>query len=290
MSNLQYKSKFNARQIILVALVTTLLALLGLLVFGLYPLQNRYYDLRGEIAVVESRINAFRSLADNKPFEIQVRRAEAANAKMNVEWRELKENVRTFGEDAVLADILASSEEGRIDYKVALYDARQWIGYRARNQNVSVPMDLGMKETIETDEVMESKLWQLAANVSLLEIAIGSNVDSISEIEVLDPVSHSLTAVENVYMLIYPVKLEMVCSYASFLKFFSSLNDDERFYAPQRLLIESVGPKKPEMLRVSVVCSAILFRPNPPGSKISDMILDGPTDVPDYDAFEEDPE
>ena len=260
MSDLKYSNSSQARRRIAGVFTATFIGVVALLLFGAYPLQRRRSDLRERINQMDSRIESYIDLSGEQPLARQVAEAQRRNGALANEWQRLKSRVRTFDKDARLADILASSEEGRIDYKVALYDARQRVSKRAGLENVAVPPSLGMKETIDTDEVMESKLWQLASNVKLVEQIIDSRPDVVESIDVLNPIVFSLTPIKDSYMLLYPLKMRIVGTYASLLSLSTKLESDNSFYAPQRMLVERLKPGAPGELGIESVYSAIQFR------------------------------
>lgn len=287
MSGKEYRKSAHARRAIAVIFVLCVLVVALELVFGAYPLRREKMRIGEEMAEVNAGIASFRAKTGERPVEERLNDARAANAEMKAAWTRLKWQVSTFGEQERLADILASSEEGRIDYKVALFDARQWIDYQSRNNDTAFPPDLGMKEAIGTDEVMESKLWQLAANVSLAEVVIASGIESVEAIAVLDPVSRALTIGEHPYLMLYPVEVRMRGSYADLLKFMRNIGGEERFFVPLRLLVENIDPSRPDRLGVRTVCAALVFKKELPGVSGAEEGTAGEDAAPDTAAEEE---
>lgn len=260
MNNLKYSNSTLSRRRIAAVFLTTAFAVILLIAFGVYPLQKTSIRLNDEISELETRINSCRSRFGRESLDEQVKLAQEINSKLEKDWQKLSSKVATFNQNAKLEDVLASSEEGRIDYKVALYDARQRIGKKSDVEGIEVPADLGMEETIGTDEVMESKLWQLAANVYLTERLIEKGIQSVNSIEMLDPVAYLLTAFGEAYMLFYPVRIQIRCTYSSFLESLHTVEEENGFYAIQRLLVRRADTEDPELLEATIVCSALLFR------------------------------
>jgi len=266
MSGKEYRKSAHARRAIAGIFVVCVLVVALELIFAAYPLRRDKLRIADELADVNAGISSFQAKAGARPIEERLEAARTANARMKSAWDRLKWRVSTFGEQEKLADILASSEEGRIDYKVALFDARQWIEYQSRNNDTTFPPDLGMKEAVGTDEVMESKLWQLAANVSLAEVVISSGIESVEAIAVLEPVLRSLTIGEHPYLTLYPVEVQMRGSYSDLLKFMRNISGEERFFVPLRLLVENVDPSRPDQLTIRTACAALVLKKELPGA------------------------
>ncbi len=261
MSTKQYSNASLARRRILAIIVVTLAVVAGMLLFGAYPICNRVAGLNLDIGEVDSALIPYLRLLSQEPLSSRVERELRLKTEMSSEWDELVERVQTFSSPAKLADLLASSEEGRIDYKVALFDARQCMSQFAGESDVAIPSDLGMTETIGTDEVMASRLWQLATNVSLIGLLIDSGAIAIDSILLLDPIDFPVTALGDSSILkIYPVKFTAIMPFDALVKLIRAFDKNERFFAMQRLMVKSIDPKQPDILRVKAVSSALLFR------------------------------
>lgn len=273
MSNLDYNKTRGSRRLLGTIFVSTMVAVMLIVLMVVYPMRRRLDAVESNIEDVDARIEEFRDSLGTIDLVERVGAARSANEAMKAEWRKLIRQTRTYKKNELLADILATPEEGRIDYKVALYDARQWVGYRARNQSVWFPPDLGMEETVGADEVMESKLWQLAANVSLAEMVIDCGIGLVEQVDLFEPSFHDFSIYGDRQMVLYPIKLDMESSYQPFLQFLGKLGNSERFYALQRLMVESMGPRNLEKLKIRAVCTAMLYK-NWPGDEDSIGIVD----------------
>lgn len=261
MSTKQYSNARLARQKILAAVVVTLAVVAGMLLFGAYPMYSRVATLNQQIEEVDSALIPYLRLLSQEPLSSRVERELRLKSEMSNEWIELVDRVQTFSSPAKLADLLASSEEGRIDYKVALFDARQRMSQVAASRDVVIPSDLGMTETIGTDEVMASRLWQLATNVSLIELLIDSGALAIDSIRLLDPIDFPVTSLGDSSILkIYPVQFTAIMPFDALVKLIRNFDKGDRFFAMQRLMVMSIDPKQPDILRVNAVASALLFR------------------------------
>jgi hypothetical protein len=273
MNNAPYSHGSGARGRIAAVFLVTIVAGASLLLFGALPLHREAERLQRRLDDVHARIRAFAS-AGIEPLEEQLARERRESSALAAMWDTLRETVRTFPGETRLDDLLATSEEGRIDYKVALYDARQRIAKEADLRGIEVPPDLGMVETVGADEVMESKLWQLATIVVLTERLLEEGATSILSMEALDPIAYSLSSEPDRYLLLYPVRFVVQCPYSVFLQFLESIGRPRSFFALQRLRVEDADPASPRNLIVRFVCSALRFHESPPAAKAEEPELD----------------
>ncbi len=260
MTTIEYSNSSEVRRRIVLIFVLLVVSIVVFWIFAVYPLRNESLRLQNDIQDIDGEIAMHTVLVSDEPLDRRLQRERRKNRNLANEWLKLRRQVRTFGENAELEKFLSSSEEGRIDYKVALYDARQRLEKKAAMHELVFPEDMGMDEAIGTDEVMETKLWQLAANVYLMERLIGPEVFSIDSIKIMDPIAFSLTAGIDSYMVLYPVKVEMSYTHRGFLSFLDAIEQEQGFYALQRLMVERIGPGETGVLKVRAVCSALVFR------------------------------
>jgi hypothetical protein len=261
-----YRKSGTVRQAIAAVFIATVLAVALLLIFGLRPLQREQARCRDELYSLDSEMFALRSADGAEDLDRRLARAEIENARMKAVWNDLRPRVRTFDDDELLENILAASQGGRIDYKVALYNVRQWIEYESLN-NTSFPPTLGMRETVGTDEIMELKLWHLAANVKLAEVIIASGIEAVESVSVPEPILRTLTIESGSHLLLYPLSLQMKGSYSSLLDFMHNIAGAQRFFAPMRMMVATHDTRRPEIVSVRAVCAALAFRDELPAAE-----------------------
>lgn len=239
-------------------------ALVLALLLGLVwmPLQRERATLAARRADLADALRPYTAGTGTNSLYDQVLREKMTRDRLRAEWTVLETRTQTLKPGAALADVLSSSEEGRIDFKVALFDARNRLGKKAIEKSVGLPSDLGMAETIGADEDTETRLWQLAATVMLLEQSIDLGIPVIHEVKVKNPLSFPMVYTPYASVMIYPVRITMTCSYAQTLAFLDALMGGGTFFALQRMDIEKPAARDlgDEGLRVTLTCGAVVFR------------------------------
>ncbi|MFP6907029.1 MAG: hypothetical protein VCG02_17545 [Verrucomicrobiota bacterium] len=160
-----------------------------------------------------------------------------------------------------LADIDQQSG-GRIDFKVALLEAREYLQARA-GEDRTFPEQLGMADTIATDEKAESRLRQLAAIVKLVEQVQNLGVSHIDHIQPLLPLSYPQRQDDESLTREFPVQIRFVCAYGEMIRFLDSLQRSDRFFTLRRLQCEKLKGDGSDRIRVTAVCGAGLVQGRP---------------------------
>lgn len=248
------------RRVLGCTLFMTVLILSTMVFFFFLPLRRQYRGVKAEIARVKRDLFAYRRDPAGQPLRVQLGRGMARYEQLQRERVCLQARVDTFRAGSPLTQALSSDEEGRIDFKVALFDARQRLQQRASNREVSLPPDLGMEETIGADEHAETRLWQLAAIVKLVEQSIDLGIPIIEKIEPLRPVSYPVSEDEDVVVHEFPVRVIMSCPFEMLLAFIDDLLKEGHFFALRRFRAERRDKVGSAYLTVDAVCGGALLR------------------------------
>ena len=246
------------RWVLFIILTSTLV--LAFMLLHLLTLKERCVGLDADIVGIEEEMRFFYKSRDDRPIEADLARTAAMYDHLQQEWEHLRAGVATFQSRSSLAETLPADEEGRIDFKVALFEARARLQEQAAARGVTVPLDLGIDETIGADEHAETRLWQLSAIIELLEQSVALGIPSIDSIESLPTIIHPLTEEENAVAEEFPVRLTMHGPFATFLEFIDALVDDGKFFALRRFWLEKEGHRNSSNLKITTVCGSVLFR------------------------------
>jgi len=260
-----YISAERARRRIGATIGFTAMALLLLLLLGVLPLRRERQRLGRTLQGVSHDLQPYLALVREEPLSVRVERERRDLQRLRTEWEHLRARAETFPPDTRLVDVLDSPEEGRIDYKVALYDARNRLGEMARAAGVTLPDDLGLPETIGAEESAETRLWQLVVISQLLERSIGLDIPVIHAIRAYDPLLYNLTAPRSIFILLYPVRMETRQTYGQWIGLLDAMLDQEVNFTVQRFEARIADIGDDPLLNVSMICSAVLFRSGLPG-------------------------
>lgn len=256
---------------------TAVFAVVLLLVF-LVPLRRERQQQETHIRQVERELLAIWRSRGHVPLHVQTDMARELNVRLKQEWRLLRTQVDTFRGQSPLAQALSSDEEGRIDFKVALFDARIRLAEMAAERNASLPADLGVPEKIATDEDAETRRWQLASVYRLLEVLLDVGVPAVESVEAIPPVVHMVRTDEDLEAQEYLVRLTVTCPFETLLPMIERLSGGEPFFAVRRFLSEKRDPSGSEGIRVALMCGGIRFAPPKPdpGPPSPPEMLEGP--------------
>ncbi len=143
----------------------------------------------------------------------------------------------TFNDNRPSSAFDSIQDEGRIDFEVALYNARTNLAARASEVGVIMPQSLGLDTAIRSDLRIETALGQLAATVDLLNRILDAGVTAIEQIQPLPPRMRTLEDVPIARLREYPVRLVVRCSFDQALRILLALGDPEAGFALERFSI-----------------------------------------------------
>ncbi|MCF7838762.1 MAG: hypothetical protein K9N49_09045 [Candidatus Marinimicrobia bacterium] len=235
------------------------------LLLGLWVLPLRQQDavLRGQLTALAVELAPYRAREEALSLAEQVGRAQATEAALQAEMAGLMALRDTFQGASPFEQVLPSAEEGRIDFKVALFNARDVLLSRTRQRNVQIPPGLGMAETIGADELAETRLWQLASIVRLIEQSLEAEIPLIERIEPLPPIAYAGLNAEGLSLREFPIRIVFSGSFLHMLSFLERLMQNEAFFALRRFRVESLITEDALRLRVHAICGAGLLRAAP---------------------------
>ena len=184
--------------------------------------------------------------------------AEQQNQRLQQTWEQHRLQVDTFHGTLPERARIAASGDARIDFKVARFNAHEALQELAAANSVKLTDELGIEETIDTEEDTEARLWELGSLVRLAELLISGGVESIDTIVALPPFVYADVPDENEHTLAFPVKVSLQCEYAQLQPLLRALSQEDCFYAISQCDVSrpSLGSQH---LRVQLVCSALRF-------------------------------
>jgi hypothetical protein len=253
-------SPARERRLIGGILLTSGVLCLLLLALGFFPLRARKNALLKEMVRLDAELDPYQRKSEAPYLPIQMRREAGLNRQLEARWADLRQTVRTFRENTVSSQFLTSSEGGRIDFKVALFDARQKLAELSEAKQIKLPPDLGMDETIAADEDSETRLWQLAGTVKLLNTLIEIAVPEVLNITSQKPVVFELSHPDYAGLWEYPLTVELRCDYSTLLNVLGQLQRPETFFSIRRVRVRQTGGTVPEPLHVSLTVGADVLR------------------------------
>ena len=179
------------------------------------------------------------------------------------ELKQLRERFHTFA-DVMAEKASREGQEGRIDFKVSLEEAREYLQAEASSSGVSLPLDLGMPDTIASDEKAPSRIGQLATVVRLVEVILPLDIRKVTDIQPLLPLSYPRDEGDPLVTREFPVRVGMECTDVQLQAFLRAIQLPESFFTLRRIQVEMLEPGTEGLLKVEVVCGAGVIRPEVP--------------------------
>lgn len=240
-------------------LVACLVIAGALWAFVLNPLHEEAEACGEQILNVEEELAAFQIHMEDGGLSERLKAATLRNRHLVAEWDFLRERMDTFRDYKDIRKTLPTYDDGRIDFKVALFDAREQLLENAEAAGVVLPEDLGVSETIGSEERAELRLWHLVATMRLVQLAIDASLPSIEQIESGVPRSFPLNDDATQMAMEFPTRMVVRCSFKHLVGFLDMLSEKGSFYTVRKVRVERMGTHGPRMLEAEIVAGAFLF-------------------------------
>jgi len=225
------------------------IALNVLLLFGGWKLLNQEL---ASCRAIDRGISQAQAKVEARRQEVEAEAASLRATRQQLESRlaAWRQELAPLKNDPVLASG-ARSEEGRIDFKVALFETRHRLRERAEKNELWIPDDIGLSNTIAKGEDTETRLWQLATVAHLIDGALSVELPSIDYLKPL--ASTNALAGQRLEYYEYPVELSVLCSYRDWLNLHQHFATERPYLALRRLSVEVDRPFPSTMLSVQAV-------------------------------------
>jgi len=237
---------------------------LGVVVCGwlmmLRPLRARSTALARSTAEAAAQLAPYETATGEIAVRSEVAAEQAHRSALQIAWAQATTYLATFKKNKEIARVLTEGEPDHIDFKVALFDARRLLVRKARRNRVVLPPDLGIDEAVDSAKDPRGLMLQLASVEKLARLLVALQIPRIKRIEPLPPEIHTLGEGPDVHMREYPIRLEIRCDYAALRKLITAVSEAEHFFAVRRLRAEKAELAEPDLLDVSAVFGALVFR------------------------------
>lgn len=236
-------------------------AALGGLVFLLGVLHltvvyQRQGQLSRELEELREQVAVFEAGEDGRSFQDLLLRDRARFASLVREWENLEPRIQQFREKS-LAEIFPRNPEGRIDFKIAIIEARQLLLKLSQEHVTVLPPHLGIPDTLAESEQADIRQGQLTATLRILVKCIRLDIPEIFQVQPLPPVRFPRE--EGASLMVYPIYVVFESSYETLARLLHEIQNKELFFALKHLHVESFFPEAPERLRVHVLWNAAGF-------------------------------
>lgn len=162
-----------------------------------------------------------------------------------------------------------ASAEARIDFKVALQEARERLHEEAIARGYQYPETLGMTETISAEENTETRMRQLQTAIRIAELCMQHEVAHVQSFRPLHPHPRYPPATTNeLWAVDYPVEVHISCRYDQLIHLLDALRGKNEFISLYSMTTTHPGPENPDMLAVRLVLGLGRMQVNNPARRV----------------------
>ena len=246
---------WNERQQ-LTALAVGLVLLIGAAYyFVMLPVIRNRRVLESEIARMRQTMAAGGALLEELPLESRRNALRQAAVRRRECWEKAARELSTFEKQ----EILRTTEVGKIDFKVALFEVRERLRRKADEYGIRPTYELAIDEKVLSNEDARKRMLQLRAAERIMDTTLGLKVHRIESVEPLEPVAHQDPETGEVFLEEYPVRIQFVGNIENVYAFFQELFQTNRVFAVRRMRLEKESLNNPDRIRAEATVSALVF-------------------------------
>jgi Tfp pilus assembly protein PilO len=269
MNSLNLKSWSEGQQVLAVILMA------GLLIFTLWfslllPLSRRRQLLENDIEEMRSYLRQKNYLLDEATLQKKKLEEHRQGALLYEEWVEASARLATFENQ----EELTTSLVGHIDFKVALFDVQQRLRKKSRALGIGLPYDLGMAETVGSEEDARKLMLQLRAVEKLVDLGLDLKIGMIRDVKPAAPLSFGAGANNETFLEEYPVTIRFFGRLENVYDLLRALLEPEHAFMLRNLRIEATSGRERGLLDVTASVSALVFLKDPKDVKLAPDLPD----------------
>lgn len=253
---IRLQTKYKPSQRTALIIVPTLLITLATLLGVIHPLWREQQRITRDWKKAQDIVDSFTPENDEKPIAQRLAIEQRRFDQLQQYWDQILPRIQQY-RNQTLSRMVSRSFEGRIDFKIALFEARQRLEDLASQHQTLLPPNLGISATIGADEQAETRLGQLAATLLLLETCMRLDIPIVYQVRALPPHHIPLESEPFPAISLFPVFLELDANFDQWTSLCQDLQESQTLFVLKHLQLESNFPKAPEALRIKVIWSAV---------------------------------
>ena len=246
---------------LLIVAVWAALVLGGVLLVTVWiPTRMRSRALKERLVTLTHQIDQQTADRDGNLIQADVDREKKNEAALKSRQSYWIDRRNTFTRTHEKPRMIHHQDDGRIDFKIALFTARTNLVALAENKKVNIPDDLGIEETLSTDTRVETALGQLSATVRLVKRVIDTGIKDINQVNPLPSRMKSLQDDTYDRLREYPIKIDAQADFEQCLSLLVQLGDPDNGFSLEHLTLDKISPTDPDP-RIALQLVATAGRP-----------------------------
>lgn len=256
--NLSLPGKFSERQQVVVIILAIGIVLFVLWYFLLLPMNRQRKRLEGDIESMAAELAQKSYLLGEDALQRRLNAEIERYRALEKEWQD------TVAQLCALSprDTAISNVE-RIDFKVALFTVRQRLLQKARSLGISLPYNLGVDETIVSNEDAFQRMLQLRVVEKLVDLALDLKIKTVRGVTPLPPIAHRAGAGRDEYFREYPLELDLYGTQDNLFELLNIVMEPGHVFVLRGLRVEPTGKGSSDVVNIKAVMSALVFLKGP---------------------------
>jgi len=257
--NFGIPGKISERQQVVAIILAVGTILFILWYFLLLPLNNHRERIEQDIDAMASELAQKNYLLGEDALQRKLDAEVSRYRNLEKEWQ----NTVSYMGTMVQRDDAPTSSVGHIDFKVALFTVRQRLLQKSRTLGISLPSDLGVDETIVSNEDAFQRMLQLRVVEKLVDLALDLKIKTVRGLRPLPPIAHRTGANQVEYFREYPLELDLYGTQDNLYELLDVVLEPGNVFVLRGLRVEPTERSHSDLLNIKAVMSALVFLKNP---------------------------
>ncbi len=260
--NLQTYHLISERRKTLIVLLLNAAVALALFFGLLMPSKRRTERLHSNIDELSSNITKLKGRRAT-PTGALLQRAKKRVETLEHRWEIVRSRADTFKKGSFVESMAPGTSDNRIDFRVALYKAREKLRATAIAADTDLPHPLALEESVSPGGNSALKMWQLASIIKILSAIMEHGAKSIDRIEALEPQEHPTEDDLSAPAYELPVAVSFKMDFKSLAKLIDHSLSRESFMAWRAINIENKSRHPEGPLHIDAIIAAEHFGMDP---------------------------
>lgn len=252
-------NRWSERQQILAILLGMAVILAALCFLLLLPVMRHRQQLESDIASKTTELMQKNYFEGEDALQRRLDSEQRRYVTLTNDWQTTVLRLGALAGD----ESVAPGEVAHIDFKVALFSVRQRLIDKSRKLGAKLPHDLGVDETVESNEDAYQRMLQLRVVEKLVDLSLDLKIKTVREIQPLPPIIHRAGAKAEVFFIEYPLELDLYGTLDNLYALLGVVTDPEHVFVLRGLRVEPASTSGADLLNIKAVMSALVFMKHP---------------------------
>jgi hypothetical protein len=257
--NLGLQGKVSERQQVVAIILAVGAIVFVLWYFLLLPMNRQRGRMEQDIDSMAAELAQKNYLLGEDALQRRLDQEVGRYHKLEKEWQDTVAHLGAL----VPREDAGTSSVAHIDFKVTLFTVRQRLLQKSRTLGISLPNDLGVDETIVSNEDAFQRMLQLRVVEKLVDLALDLKIKTVRGLRPLPPVEHRAGAGKVEYFREYPLELDLYGTQDNLYELLDVVMEPGHVFVLRGLRVEPTGRSHSAPLNIKAVMSALVFLKNP---------------------------